>query len=145
METFNFKIRLSEIDLKSLENNINEKIKLRQEQGVYDHYDLSKVMHYKLLSTVNVKERLNEYLKAVRRSWAIDINDFEICVKHKGFKGLLELFLKKIIWKMLKFYTYRLFIQQREFNFQIANTIILIKEEYEKKISELENDLELLK
>ena len=58
----------------------------------------------------------------MNKSWEIDINDFEI-VNKGGIKGRIEVIVKKVIWKLMKFYTYRMFSQQREFNIQVVTAL----------------------
>lgn len=140
-----FKIRESALDLQALDSEIRFKIKQRQELGVYEHYDLTKVTHLLLRDIRNPREFLKQHLGAIIRSWAIDINDFEIIRKKEGVAGHLEVLLKKVIWKLLKFYTYRLFSQQREYNFQISNTLTLMEKHYREKLDSLQKELALLK
>ena len=49
--------------------------------------------------------------------------------------------LKKLIWKLLKFYTYRLFSQQKEFNCQVVNAITSLNKRWEEEIEEIKKRL----
>lgn len=140
-----FKTKESALDLDALDGEIRFKIKQRQELGVYEHYDLTKVTHLLLKDIRDPDEFFRQHLASIIRSWAIDINDFEIIRKKEGVIGNLEVLFKKIIWKLLKFYTYRLFSQQREYNFQISNTLSLMERHYREKLNTLEKELTLLK
>ncbi len=140
-----FKTRESSLDMEAVDREIHFQIKQRQELGVYEHYDLTKVTHLLLRDIRDPGEFFRQHLAAIVRSWAIDINDFEIIRKKEGILGNLEILLKKVIWKLLKFYTYRLFSQQREHNFQISNTVTLMEKHYREKLSALEKELALLK
>jgi hypothetical protein len=79
-------------------------------------------------------------LQALRYSYAIDITDFAIPCK-EGIRGLFELPLKKCIWKLLKFYTFRLFCQQREWNSQVQLALKYLELYYEPRIQKLEQEL----
>ena len=140
-----FKTRETSLDIEAVDREIHFQIKQRQELGVYEHYDLTKVTHLLLRDIRDPGEFFRQHLAAIVRSWAIDINDFEIIRKKEGILGNLEILLKKVIWKLLKFYTYRLFSQQREHNFQISNTVTLMEKHYREKLGSLEKELSLLK
>lgn len=144
MKSTPFDIISTDIDLNTIESAIRFKIKQRQELGVYEHFDLSKVTHYLLRDIRDKEEYLSLHLQSIARSWAVDVNDFEILKKQQGLVGLAEILLKKVIWKLLKFYTYRLFSQQREFNFQISNTILILEKKYKERLLKLEKELEEL-
>ena len=107
-----FKTRETELNLETLDREIAFKIKQRQELGVYEHFDLTRVTHLLLRDIRDSGEFFRQHLAAIIRSWAVDINDFEIIRKQEGILGNLEVLFKKVIWKLLKFYTYRLFSQQ---------------------------------
>ena len=140
-----FKTRETELNLETLDREIAFKIKQRQELGVYEHFDLTRVTHLLLRDIRDSGEFFRQHLAAIIRSWAVDINDFEIIRKQEGILGNLEVLFKKVIWKLLKFYTYRLFSQQREYNFQISNTLTIMEKHYREKLDSLEKELALLK
>lgn len=142
---YKFDVRETSLDIKSVESEIQDAIKYRQEAGVYDHYDMTRVTHYHLKDIRDESEFLKLHLKAVRSSWAVDINDFEIIRKKTGIAGMAEFFIKQTVWKLLKFYTYRLFSQQREYNFLISNSAAIMEKVYNKKISALEARINELK
>ncbi|MBN2143466.1 MAG: hypothetical protein JW774_02470 [Candidatus Aureabacteria bacterium] len=140
---FFFQLSVASFSPEDVMQEIREEIKTRQALGVYDHADLSRVLSLELKDMKGTDHALEYYLKAIRRSWAVDINDFDIPSKGGTLTQQLVL-LKKIIWKCLKFYTYRLFSQQREFNSQLSNTLIAMHKDYEKKIRELEKKIKML-
>jgi len=67
----------------------------------------------------------------------MDINDFDIRERRAVFGGLLT-FLKRLIWKLLKFYTYRVWSQQNQVNGLLLSAIETTGKRYEEKISKLE-------
>lgn len=139
-----FKIENTSLDLQSIEKTIEERIAKKQKNGIYDNFNTLNGEGYDFLKISNNREFIDYYLNVIKRSWEIDVNDFEIPRK-KGIKGKLELILKKIIWKCLKFYTYRIFTQQIEFNSQIKNTVAGIHAEFTPRIKQLEEEIALLK
>ena len=140
-----FKTRETELNLETLDREIAFKIKQRQELGVYEHFDLTRVTHLLLRDIRDSGEFFRQHLAAIIRSWAVDINDFEIIRKQEGILGNLEVLFKKVIWKLLKFYTYRLFSQQIEFNSQIKNTVLAMHREFSGKMEAIEKEILAIK
>jgi hypothetical protein len=144
MKSFSFQLPDTSIVLEEAMKEIREEINSRQGLGVYDHVDASRVLSLELQNVQDSPDALEQYLKAIRRSWAVDINEFEIPSKGSILSQQLVI-IKKIIWKCLKFYTYRIFSQQREYNSQLGNTMIAIHRDYGKKIRNLETRIQKIK
>lgn len=123
---------------------IKKAIEEKEKKGVYSLHSLTRDMNVDFLDLQNDAQFLEYYLKVIKRTWAVDINDFEI-QKKKGFKGKTEWALKKIIWKLLKFYTYRIFSQQIEFNSQIKNTVLAMHKEFSGRIEMIEKEILAIK
>jgi len=138
-----FKTRPTQINLHDIRKAIQIPIQERKDRGVYEHFDLSRVIAYELMDLKQHEARLTPLLKALSHSFAIDITDFNIPVK-SGNRGRLELSVKKVIWKLLKFYTYRLFHQQREFNSQLNNAVHYLQLTYEREIGLLRDQIQKL-
>ena len=131
-------------DEEAINQEILARIKEKEKKGIYDLYNIEKEARIDFLDIKNDAEFLDYYLKIIKKSWAIDINDFEIPRK-KGHIGWAEVQLKKVIWKLLKFYTYRIFSQQIEFNSQVKNTLNAIERDFSEKVRNLEIKIEQLK
>ena len=136
-----FEIPSTRINTDAIMEEIRKKIKEKEESGVYHHYNLSKINTLELQDVENEEDFLEYYLKAVSSTWAVDINDWEI-INKGGILGKPAVTLKKIIWKLLKFYTFRLWSQQREFNAQIANTISAINKKHDSELKEIKKQIE---
>ena len=89
------------------------------------------------------QEFLQYYLRLIQSTCDINIGDFEI-VNKGGFLGKPVVALKKVLWKLLKFYTYRLFSQQKEFNCQTVNTIISLQKKLDKDLDDIRTCLDAL-
>ncbi|MCK5706485.1 MAG: hypothetical protein KAI43_02440 [Candidatus Aureabacteria bacterium] len=139
-----FEIPSGKVDTEAIMKTIRKKIKEKEEAGIYHHYNLAKIHTLELQDIENEGDFLEYYLKTIGSTWAVDINDWEI-VSKGGILGKAATLLKKIIWKLLKFYTYRLWSQQREFNAQISNTVNALHKKFDLKISELEEEIKNLK
>jgi hypothetical protein len=142
-----FKLRPTKLNMKKITGKIRMSIRERLEKKVYEHLDLSRVMGWQLH---DIRDQdpdatlLPSCLSILQHSWAIDINDFIIPHKKRSL-GLLALAVKKILWKLLKFYTFRLFSQQRELNVQAVSLLSLLHAHYQKKILLLQAELDSLK
>ena len=73
----------------------------------------------------------------MREAVFVDISDFEIYERRKMFGGVLVAF-KRLCWKILKFYTYRLWSQQNRANGLLLGAIEGIENRYRERITELE-------
>ncbi len=73
----------------------------------------------------------------------VDISDFEIIERRQRWSKPLVA-LKKAIWSMLRFYTYRLWSQQNEINGFLLATLQGIHEDSNDRITALEKRLEAL-
>ncbi len=135
-----FEIPSTKVDTESIMKEIRKKIKEKEEAGIYHHYNLAKIHTLELQDIENEGDFLEYYLKAISSTWAVDINDWEI-VNKGGLLGKPAILLKKIIWKLLKFYTYRLWKQQREFNAQIANTVNAMNKKFSAEIEKLKEEI----
>lgn len=131
-------------EAEKIHQEIQKTIEEKEKMGVYALHSLISGMNADFLDLQNDAQFLEYYLKVIKRTWNVDINDFEI-QKKKGLKGKAEWVLKKIIWKLLKFYTYRIFSQQIEFNSQIKNTVLAMHREFSGRIERIEKELLELK
>lgn len=131
METF--EIKTPGIDVKQLMREIEERVAEKKAQGVYDRHNLDRITKLEIENVKDDAEYLRWLLKSIDQSWDVNIGDPQI-VNKGGILGKPEVWLKKIIWQLLKFYTYRLFSQQKEFNSQVAMALGLIS----KRIEDLE-------
>lgn len=133
----NFEIKASDIDVSKIMQEIKDRVEKKKKEGVYDRYNLEQLVVKDVAELKTEKDFLKYYLELIQHTCDIDIGDFEIPSKG-GFFGKPMAKFKRLIWVMLRFYTYRLFSQQKEFNFQLVNTIMSLN----KRIDELEKKLE---
>ena len=110
------------IDAEALVGRIRERVEEKRRSGAYEGYDLEGVAALDFERELSEEDFLRYYLQVVERLSDVNYGDFEIVSKGGPF-GRLEVLLKKSIWKLLRFYTYRLFSQQREFDCQVAEAL----------------------
>jgi len=134
-----FQIGANGVDVKKIMQEIEERVARKKAAGVYDKYDLSRIAAMELSNVKSEADFLDYSLKVIQQTWDIDIGDFPIYSKG-GVLGAPAVWLKKVIWKLLKFYTYRLFSQQKEFNCQVANAICSLKSTVDAEIAKLKGN-----
>jgi len=141
---YSFDTRKTSLPMNRIWQEIRDQIKERQDRFVYDHLDFSGVFRNLEKDLKEGDHYLRFRLKSLSYLWSIDIGDFEFPHLSQPL-GRIIYFLKKGIWLCLRFYTYRLFYQQREFNTQTYNTIVYFKKKYEQEIEELSTRLRKFK
>jgi hypothetical protein len=131
------------IDVEAIMKKIRASIEEKKKAGVYEKYDLSGIPRLEIENIATEEEFLNYYVEILQRTCDVHIGDFEI-INEGGFFGRIEVVVKKIIWKLLKFYTYRLFSQQKEFNCQVTNAFISLRKYMDSRFKEIHKRLDYL-
>jgi hypothetical protein len=131
-----FQIGASGVDTRKIMEEIERRVDKKRSAGVYDRYDLSKIAALELKNVKNEADFLTYSLKVIQQTWDINLGDFPIYSKG-GILGKPMVLLKKVIWKFLKFYTYRLFSQQKEFNCQVVNAINSLNRKVDTELAAL--------
>ncbi len=125
-------------ELEEVMRTIRERVEEKRRRGVYDRYNLKAI---EALEAETIRADAGEPERYLRDIWItadIDLGDFEIQNKG-GFLGLPVVWLKKIIWKLLKFYTFRLFSQQKSFNARTAFILREMNQKFEERLKALED------
>lgn len=117
-----FRIGAGDLDAEAIVREIREKVKAKREQGLYADSSLARAERYNLDNLDDDEDFLDFYLEALRECATVDISDFPIVERRKGL-GLLLKPVKKAIWGLLRFYTYRLWSQQNEVNGLLLSAI----------------------
>ncbi|MDD2519943.1 MAG: hypothetical protein PHR34_03245 [Kiritimatiellae bacterium] len=77
------------------------------------------------------------YLTCLREAVFVDISDYEIHERRR-FLGPLLVAFKKTVWKLLKFYTYRLWSQQNQVNGLVVTALEGMEDQTASKLAALE-------
>ena len=125
--------------VKSIRQSVDEKMK----NGFYNDPAISRAERANIANITSDDEFLALFLDNLRDTAFVDINDFEITERRKTMAGALVMF-KKAIWKMLKFYTYRLWSQQNQVNGIMLAAMEGMHSTFRRRISELEEKVEKL-
>jgi len=137
----NFQIGTSGVDVEAVMAEIRRRVEAKRARGVYNQYSLADAGYEH--GTITLKhgdEYFDYYLKNLLLAAEIDISDFPIESKTPFF-GQPAVWLKKIIWKLMKFYTFRLFSQQKDFNARVAVILQGMERVYSRRLAELEERL----
>lgn len=130
-------IRAPGMDTEALVREIQDAVARKQQQGVYADARVARAERSNLVNLRDDEGFIGFYLTALREASSIDINDFEIRERRARFAPLLVK-LKKTIWSLLKFYTYRLWSQQNMVNGLFVTGMESINEQLTSRIKALE-------
>ena len=133
-----FTIGAPGIDCDKIVAEIQASVAKKIEEGVYADARIARAERTNLANLQNEDEFLSFYLKCLRDVAFVDISDFEIRERRAIFTPLL-IALKKTIWKLLKFYTYRLWSQQNQVNGLMVTAIEGLDEKSASRLKQLEN------
>ena len=131
------------IDAHKIVEQIRAAVADKRARGVYDDEIVARAERNNLLLIEDDKQFMEQYLRCLRQIVPVDINDFEIMEKRGSLRPLMIL-LKKTIWKLLKFYTYRLWSQQNQTNAVLLAAIETMNRRHKSEISRLESRIEAL-
>lgn len=132
-----FKIGTEGIDTAAIVEEIKATVARKTEDGFYADSRVTRAERTNLQNFTNDAAFLEFYFDRLRDAIFVDINDFEIYERRRIFPKLL-VFLKRVVWKLLRFYTYRMWSQQNEINGLLLSATEAIDSKYHEKIRELE-------
>lgn len=138
-----FEIGADGIDAEQLVRAIEERVAQRRINGAYRDVRVAQAERNNLDFLQNEEALADLYLETLRDAVYIDINDFAITERRRIGSPLL-VNLKRTIWKMLKFYTYRLWSQQNQVNGLLLSAIESLEQRYRQKIGDLEKKVAAL-
>ncbi len=125
------------VDTRKRIEQLLRKVEEKRNCGVYEAAGLSDKTLTAPLSFTDNESFLAFYIEHLRENTFVDITDFDITERRTCFKKPL-IGLKKAIWGLLRFYTYRLWTQQNQINGLLLAAIEGIHEQQNKKTRDLE-------
>lgn len=137
MEQPVFEIGARGIEPERLVAELQAEVDRKMAQGVYADARIARAERTNLVHLRNEEQFLGFYLQCLRDAVFVDISDFEIRERRRGLAPLLVR-LKKVIWNLLKFYTYRLWSQQNQVNGLLVTAIEGLDEKYAARLRALE-------
>jgi len=133
----NIRIHAPGVDVDAVVREIQAEVARKAEQGLYDDARIARAERTNRVNLRDDREFLTFYLHTLREAAFVDINDFEIRERRARFAPLLVR-LKTTIWKLLKFYTYRMWSQQNTVNGLFVTGLESMHEQTSEKIKALE-------
>ncbi|HMP89570.1 MAG TPA: hypothetical protein PJ991_05190 [Kiritimatiellia bacterium] len=125
------------VDTEAIVREIQETVARKSKDGVYTDARVARAERTNLINLKNEEGFLTFYLTALREAAFVDINDYEIRERRARFAPLLVR-LKKSIWSLLKFYTYRMWSQQNTVNGLFVTGLESMHEQTSERIRKLE-------
>lgn len=125
------------MDVEAVVREIEQRVERKAEQGSYADARVARAERFNLINLKNDEEFLGFFLRCLREAAVVDITDFEIREKRSALAPVLVR-LKKTIWSLLKFYTYRLWSQQNSVNGLLVTGIESLDEKYRETLRRLE-------
>jgi hypothetical protein len=138
-----FQIGAQGVDVERIMADIQAAVARKMERGVYRDVHIAQAERTNLANLQDDEAFLRYYLDCLRNAVFIDINDFEIRERRRLGAGILVGF-KKTLWKLLKFYTYRLWSQQNQVNGLLVTALEGLDEKYRNRLRDLERRLAAL-
>ncbi len=138
-----FQVGADGVNVEALMDSIRAEVARKTEAGAYRDVRVALAEKSNLVNIKDDESFMQFYLDCLRNSVFVDINDFEIRERRRLGSGLLVA-LKKVIWGLLKFYTYRLWSQQNQVNGLLLMALEGLDDKYRARIKDLEARLAAL-
>lgn len=128
------------IDAEAIVREIEARVAEKKAAGCYTDARIARAERTNLANLKDEDGFLEFYLECLRDSVFVDINDFPIVERRSRFGSCLVA-LKTCIWKLLKFYTYRLWSQQNQVNGLLLSAIQETEKRHAEKLRDLERQV----
>lgn len=117
---------------------VRAEVERKAAAGAYADARIARAERANLINLKGDEDFLVSYLRALREASVVDINDFAIRERRASALAPLLVRLKTAIWKLLKFYTYRLWSQQNTVNGLLVTGLESLDEKHEARDRKLE-------
>ncbi len=125
------------LDVERLVADLQATVDRKVRDGVYADARVARAEKTNLVHLRGSDDFLTFYLTCLRDAVFVDISDFEIRERRRFF-GPVLVGLKTGLWKLLKFYTYRLWSQQNQVNGLVITALEGVEEQSAARIAALE-------
>ena len=132
-----FEIGAEGIDTARIVEDIRKTVADKMQNGDYTDSRVARAERTNLANIRSEENFLEFYLDCLRDAVFVDISDFEI-FERRRFLARPLVTIKRVIWKLLKFYTYRLWSQQNQVNGLLLSAVEGVDARYREKIAKLE-------
>ena len=125
------------LDVVKLVADLQATVDRKARDGAYADARVARAEKTNLVHLRGSDDFLTFYLACLRDAVFVDISDFEIRERRR-FLGPVLVAFKTVLWKLLKFYTYRLWSQQNQVNGLIMTALEGMEEQSAARIGALE-------
>ena len=125
------------LDVARLVADLQATVERKARDGVYADARVARAEKTNLVNLRGSDDFITFYLACLRDAVFVDISDFEIRERRR-FLGPLLVAFKTVVWKLLKFYTYRLWSQQNQVNGLVITALEGMEEQSAARIAALE-------
>ncbi len=125
------------VDAAAIVEEIKATVERKRAEGAYADPLVARAERSNLTNLQNDDDFFDFYMSCLRQAFVVDINDFAIVERRARF-GRLLVALKTVIWKLLKFYTYRLWTQQNQINGLLLSALESSEQTHRNRIQALE-------
>ena len=133
------------VDAKQIVAELVAEVERKRAAGAYDDPRIARAERSNILLMKDGDEFVSRYLDCLRDLTQVDINDFEIREKRGGAIGKLLAKFKKAVWKLLKFYTFRMWSQQNQANALLLSALEAVANKQRREIEELKKEINELR
>ncbi|MDE0839691.1 MAG: hypothetical protein OSB41_11655 [Kiritimatiellae bacterium] len=133
-----FDVGADSVDVDALVADIRRTVEQKRNDGVYSDPRIAQAERSNLANLKDDDSFLQLYLDSLRDAVYVDINDFNIVERRGGIAGKGLVKLKKTIWSLLKFYTYRMWSQQNQVNGLLLGAIEAADDRHRETVKRLE-------
>ena len=138
MSTGSFDIGADAVDVGRINAEIRDTVAAKMKAGAYAGAQLARAERFNLMNLKRDENFFEFYMDSLREAVYVDINDFEIRERRATFAPLL-IRIKRTLWSLLKFYTYRLWSQQNQINGLLLSATEEVDRKYRDRIKALED------
>jgi hypothetical protein len=133
-----FDVGAANVDVDALVADIRRTVEQKRNDGAYSDPRIAQAERSNLANLKDDDDFLQLYLDSLREAAYVDINDFNIVERRGGIAGKGLVKLKKTIWSLLKFYTYRMWSQQNQVNGLLLGAIEAADDRHRATVKRLE-------
>ncbi len=142
--TTSIKIGAEGIDATKIVSEIQADVAEKRAAGVYDEARVARAEKNNLMTLKDDESFMQQYFLCLRQISQVDINDFEIVEKRGGIVGAVLVKVKKCVWGLLRFYTYRMWSQQNQINSLMLAALETVNDRHKREVDALKTRIEKL-
>ena len=138
MSEAGFQIGARGVDTLQIVQDIQAAVRDKMQKRLYTDARVARAERTNLQHLKDDETFFSFYMECLHESVFVDIGDFEIRERRPRFSQTL-IWVKQLVWKTLKFYTYRLWSQQNQVNGLLLSAIDSVDARYRTRMAQMES------